>query len=153
MLAKIVLAREFPVDGAFAHQVQALVNHFDSDSFAERESARRRLIDLGPDAVIRLMSMDRNRLTPEQIDRVDEICRHARAPSSAEVAKLRENLPFLLRCQLSEDRTIRMAALEVLQKAVGHDVKFDVDADFASRADRIAALAGQLAPTTSPSTK
>ncbi len=136
MLAKIVMARECPIDPAFSHQVSALVDQSKSDSFADRESAKRRLIDLGPDAVICLMSMDRSNLTPEQIARVDEICQHARAPSSQEIAGLRNDPAFLLKCQLSDDRTIRLAALEVLQKKVGHDVSFDVDADFADLAPR-----------------
>jgi hypothetical protein len=153
MLAGIVLAAECPVDPAISRQVLALVEQFNSDSFADRETASRRLTNLGSDAVICLMSLDRAKLAPEQIVRVDEICRHARAPSPQEIAALRKDVAFLLKCQLSAERTLRLAALEVLQKAVGHEVKFDVDADFAARAAGVETLRGQLlrSPATSPS--
>jgi hypothetical protein len=96
------------------------------------------------------MSLDRGKLSPEQTARIDEICSRARAPSPAQIAELRMDVEFLLKCQLTADRTIRMAAWQVLQKLVGHEVKFDVDADFAVRAAGIATLRDQLTPTTSP---
>jgi hypothetical protein len=153
MMAGIVLSTEIPVDPAMSKRVSALVDQLNSDLFADREAASRQLRDLGSDAVVCLLTMDWAKLSAEQDARIDEICRHGNAPSPEEIAALRKDVKFLLKCQLGGNRTIRLAALGLLQKAVGHEVTFDVDANFAARVAGVATLEARLIPSsaTAPS--
>jgi hypothetical protein len=153
MLAKVVFAAELPIDPAMSRLVRQLVDQLNSDSFADRDAASRRLRDLGSDAVICLLALDRSKLSAEQAARVDQICLQPGTPSPDQIAALRQDVRFLLNCQLSGNRYIRQAAWALLQKHLGRQGVFDIDANFAARAERVENLKAQLIPqpATAPS--
>ena len=83
------------------------------------------------------MKWDRERLSEEQISRIDAFIAQFKPADDAEIARLRKDPDFLLDCLYSDDAAVRKQALEALRKVTGKSIEFDVDAQ---PAERLAAI-------------
>lgn len=121
------------------------------ESFAKRKQAGDELEKLGTQAATELALVDRTKLDPEQLARVDAILTKTRPAFAVESKKLRSDVGFLLDCMMSQTPALRKVALEQLQKTTGRTVVFDDAAGEEQRIRQVYALRGQLLPA-SPTT-
>jgi hypothetical protein len=116
-------------DEATASKVLGLVDRLDDDDFRERELATAELEVIGGPAMLVLGEVDRETLSPEQNTRIDAIFSRYRQLDEEQVAELREDDEFLLRCfTYSDVYPVREAAVRALQRKLGDDVKLGLDA-------------------------
>lgn len=152
-LAASVFPEAFKVDDATRDRVISLVKQLDADSFRQRQDAGDALQKMGTPAATVLATLDRNTLTPEQAARIEAILASAQPTFKFDARKLREDKSFLLDCLMSDNRSIRVAALAALNKAIGAPVAFADTPDAESRIREVYKLREKLLPaaaTTQP---
>src|SRR5690606_29147437 len=93
--------------------------------------------------------LDRNRLSPEQNARIDEVLADYQHLDEAQATALAADIDFLLDVLLSEDRTLRELGLQRLNELQGQSITFDIDAPAPQRAERVAVLRAALADKSS----
>lgn len=148
-LAWLVLGRAEHVDPQTMQQINTLLPQLDADAFAEREAAVAALRSLGDQGALALRHLDRNRLSPEQNARIDEVLADYQHLDEAQATALAADIDFLLDVLLSEDRTLRELGLQRLNELQGQSITFDIDAPAPQRAERVAVLRAALADKSS----
>jgi hypothetical protein len=143
-LAWQVFADAYEPTPQLLSQVQALVAKLDAEQFRERESASAELEKLGQPAALVVMKMDRNKLSAEQLARLDAFLAKFKIITDAEISRLRQERDFLLDCLNSDDAPIRQAALTSLRQVTGKEIAFDLSADSDARLAAIGRLRDQF---------
>jgi hypothetical protein len=129
-----VLSDRLPRDPKLVPKVEALVAQLDASDYRERESAARRLRELGGPAALVLSDLPRGRYSAEQNSRIDTVLADYR-PLADDVAEERLNDPeFLLSClAYSDDALIRAGAAKRLAELTGKSLAASVPADRETR--------------------
>ena len=141
-----VFAEHWPADAALKEKVGAILPDLDAADRVVREGAGERLAQIGPDAAMVLMQLDRRPLSAEQNSRIDAIIRrHAPLPPSA-ARKMRKDVRFLLDCLNSDEPRVRAAALSSLRDLCPEPIEFDADLPVPARGAAVAALREKLVP-------
>jgi hypothetical protein len=112
-------------------RVRSVINELAAPDSARREAASGRLEQMGAPAVLAVLRMDRNDLSPEQKSRTDRFL--AAHTIGIDAEKARRDPIFLADCLCDDDRNVRAAAKEALSKLTGKTVEFDIDQDAAAR--------------------
>ncbi len=144
---------DVPADPAATTDLEALLPMLDSPVYQERLKGVEQLRQRQRPAVLAAVRYDPALLSPEQRMRLEEwLSSHAtRAPSASDAG--REDSEFLTDCLVDEDRRVRAAALEALEKLVGCDLPIDITAAEPQIAAEIAAVRPWFpAPSTAPAT-
>jgi hypothetical protein len=140
MIAWQVFADDLKPDQQTVTDVQAILPALDSDSFQDRDGALQTLGEKGLPVAVAISHLDRSKLSDQQNMMLDTAMSAFRPQRGADLGKLRNDQDFLLDCLYTEDLAIRTAAHEALQKKLGRVVKFDLEADFATRSAAIDAM-------------
>lgn len=126
-----------------------LVDQLGSSRFSERRSAERRLREAGPAVVAYLKSLPLESFDAERRARIERLLVSMSSSSDDTPARIAMWLiddPLTWTAVLlSADRTHRALAKGQLEKLLGREIQFDVDADTEKRDAQIAALRGMLA--------
>ena len=150
-LGAVVFPEAYRADSTTRQRIAALVKQLGDESFARRKQAGDELEKLGTQAATELALVDRAKLDPEQLARVDAILTRTRPAFAVQTTKLRSDVGFLLDCMMSQTPALRKVALEQLQKTTGRTVTFDDAAAEEQRIHQVYTLRGQLLPA-SPAT-
>lgn len=126
--------------------VAELLPRLDADDAADREAASDRVADLGQEAMLVLMRLDRTTLSAEQNSRIDSLIDDFAPLTGGEAERLRSDVPFLLDCLNSDDPRTRAAALDQLREVASKPVEFDTGLEVRARGVAVAALRAKLAP-------
>lgn len=140
-----VFADRWQPDDALVRAVKQLLPRLDADDARDREAASVRVAELGQEAVLVLMQLDRTPLSAEQNSRIDVLIADHTPLDRAEAERLRADVPFLLDCLNGDDPRTRAAALDLLRQAVSEPVEFDTRLAVPARGASVAALREKLA--------
>ena len=135
-----VFADEMKPDEKTIGAVRELLPGLDADSFQERDRALRAIQQIGLPVAIAISHLDRGKLSDQQNTLLDTAMSPFHPQASADLSRLRADSDFLLDCLYTDDLPIRRAALDALEKKLGRELKFDLNADFATRSTAIDAL-------------
>ena len=80
---------------------------------------------LGKPAALHLLHLDRQKLSPEQLEQVDAVISNFNVLPNDVAARLHDDPHFLVDCLYVEDAMISQLALSRLEKVLGREVKFD----------------------------
>ncbi len=139
-----------PAAGAMS-SVRQIVVELDSDDFHVRQTAARKLQDMGEPAAICLMHIDRSSLSAEQNSRIDAFLSAYHPVADEDVVRLRSDVNFLLDCLFETDDFIVHSALDRLEKVTGRTIAFDTSLRGEARRTAVGSLRELLAsPTTQP---
>jgi hypothetical protein len=144
MLAFQVFSDQWTPDAAMITKVKTLVASLGSTDFHARTRAQHDLADLGKDAAVVLMQLDRTKLTPEQNARVDKVLAPYLPVDASAAAKLRTDPAFLVNCFYSDELIIRKAAFAQLESFTKLKLNFDPAAAPPTRTAAIPAVLKQL---------
>ncbi|HEV8605277.1 MAG TPA: hypothetical protein VGQ99_07930 [Tepidisphaeraceae bacterium] len=140
MIAWQVFADDLKPDQQTLKDLQAILPALDSDSFQDRDGALQTLQQKGLPVAVAISHLDRSKLSDQQNMMLDTAMAAFQPQRNSDLSRLRSDLDFLLDCLYTEDLAIRAAAHEALQKKLGRVVKFDLEADFATRSAAIDAM-------------
>jgi hypothetical protein len=130
-------------------EVKPLVAELGAPQVSRRNAASGKLAEIGAPAVLVLLRMDRESLSPEQQSRVTKFIAENTTGIAPEAA--RKDQLFLIDAMCDDDRLVRAAAKTALEDLRGQPVDFDLDQSPAMRAeaaDRL--LESVVEPTTRP---
>lgn len=136
-------------------RIMDLVKQLGADDFQTRQSAGAKLSEMGVGAASILASLDRSKLSPEQVTRIDALVSRMRPSFDVKPSSLRHDPGFLLDCLLSANPVLRHAAWAQLQKETTVPVTFSDPADAKARVNEVYALRERLLgdPTTRPAAR
>lgn len=118
-LAWQVLGDRMTAPPELARTVAELIARLDSERFADREAAAKRLREMGAPAVVVLRKIDRSGFSEEQRQAIETIvAQYARLPEQ-QATGLDADPLFLIGCLYADTPDLWPAAAELLQKAVG----------------------------------
>ena len=112
-------------DAALVAEVRALVARLDSPDAATRDTAGRKLSELGRRATVVLVGLDRGGLSAEQNSRIDALLATDAPLADAAARALGDDPMFLVDCLYLPDPAVRAAALDRLRTVTGQDLTFD----------------------------
>ncbi|HEY1922551.1 MAG TPA: hypothetical protein VGG44_07270 [Tepidisphaeraceae bacterium] len=125
-------------------KILPLIAQLDAVEYSDRARAQAELRKIGEPAALYLFSADRRNWSAEQKARTDKLLAEF-FPLSAQQAKaLGSDVNFLLDCLDSDDADLRVATLKHLNRALGRDVKLNLDVPAAERVAEIARLRKEL---------
>jgi hypothetical protein len=142
-----VFADRWTPDAKLKRQVEDLLPKLDAPDEPARQAATREVGELGQEAVLVLLQLDRATLSAEQNSRVDVLIAGFAPLPPGEAARLRGDVSFLLDCLNSDDPRVRTAALERLRDAVPQPVEFDTALEVPARGAAVARLREALVPS------
>ena len=146
LVAWQVFAGRWRADAKMVDAVNRLLPGLDADSATDREAASAQVAELGQEALLVLLQLDRGVLTAEQNSRIDVLIEDHAPLDPAEAMRLRDDVTFLLDCLNSDDPRTRAAALDRLKQVVPDPVEFDLGLAVPARGVAVAALRAKLAP-------
>ncbi|HZZ44974.1 MAG TPA: hypothetical protein VFE58_18705 [Tepidisphaeraceae bacterium] len=126
--------------------VNALLPKLDATDFAQREQSAESLKKLGPPAAVVLFQLDRNKLTPEQNSRIDDILTDYPQLKPEQLQHMAQDPSFLLNAMDSDELDLRRVALQHLTQILGHSIAFDPAAPPETRLEMLDKLRKQLTP-------
>jgi hypothetical protein len=139
-----VLGQEFKPDDELRRRIDTLLAQLDADDFRQRQNALDQLNQIGTPAAMVLARLDRTRLSEQQASMVETfLAEYAPVPAD-QVAKLRNDLSFLLDVLFVEDESLRALAVEQIRRVTGKAISLQAKDNPESRAIAIARLREQL---------
>jgi hypothetical protein len=149
----------FGVEGQVAWQVMAdvwqsppdlpgkiapLIAQLDAVEYSDRARAQAALRKMGEPAALYLASADRRNWSAEQRARTDKLLAEFFPLSTQQAKALGTDVNFLLDCLDSDDADLRAATLKHLNRALGREVRLNLDEPAAERFAAIAQLRKEL---------
>jgi hypothetical protein len=148
-----VFAADARPDPAIAVKVNQLIPQLDSDDFHVREAAADDLKKLGQPAAIVLWKINRSPLSAEQNSRIDAFLTDYQPVTAKDVARLRNDMTFLLQCLYDTNDFLVTTALAHLEKITHHPIPFDRTLRDEARRDAVNNLRETLMPPTTEPTE
>jgi len=126
-------------------KVMAVVERLDANDFAQRDQAQKDLESMGEPAALYLRTVDRGKFTPEQSARIATFLREHFPLTDEQTKTMGSDVKFLLDCLASDDRALRAAALDRLDRVLGKTIEYKLDQPPAERTQAIERLRRQWA--------
>ena len=139
-----VLGQNFKPDDELRRRIDTLLAQLDADDFRQRQNALDQLNQIGTPAAMVLAGLDRTRLSEQQASMVETFLAEYAPVPAEQVARLRNDLSFLLDVLFVEDESLRALALEQIRRVTGKPISLQAKENPDLRAIAIARLREQL---------
>jgi hypothetical protein len=124
---------QIPADPRTTGRIFALLPALVSDVQEIRDRATRDLLALGPAGALAALRTDAEVLLPEQANRLGELIKTHSRMTIEDPARSAADPSFLIDCLEDDDKAVRAAAKESLEKVLARAINFDLEAPVAQR--------------------
>ena len=139
------LFSQIPADPKVTARLLALLPGLTSEESEARDRATKDLFALGRAGALAAMRFDPELLVPEQATRLGELIMAHSRMTLEDPAEAAKDVYFLIDCLEDEERAVRLAASEALEKMLSRKIGFDADGAVSVRRAFAEALRARVA--------